>query len=332
MRKKQLGQAMVEYIIVTAALISSLFWAANSDCDGDNCISKLLTVMHDNYEGYSTSMSSVQKYGEFTTVEHDDDDDDDGGGDGGGGDGGGGTTGAPGVLNSDGLTETNLVTGTGVFAANYGYLRADGTVVNRDGDLVGSYSEDDGTFTNGDGSSTVGVKIVKVVVDEKGNVLQIRAVTNCFTGQVYSWAYVSKASGKVFNTLNLDAMDIGTLCTVASFKVIKNGEELLGRMVNGYYYASAFAVNVSSTPLASTGEVIYWEDLNRCTAMAKGWDDDVDTNQDDEDIYRDQLNIFGDDEANLGFIDQFDYTEQTMIYGASTFANGCPSSRVIDRP
>lgn len=333
MKNKQLGQAMAEYIIVTTALISSLFWAANSDCDGDNCISKLLTVMHDNYEGYSASMSSVQKYGEFTTVEGDDDCVSDcGPGDpgdpGGPGDPG---PGAPGVLNSDGLTDVNLVTGTDVFADTYGYLRSDGTVVNRDGDLLGTYSEADNTFTNGEGT-TIRVKIIKTVVDEKGNELEIRAVTNCFTGEVYSWAYVSKASGKVFNTLNLGEMDIGNLCTVASFKVIKDGEEQLGRMIDGRYYASVFAVDVSSTPLASTGEVIYWEDLNRCTAMANGWDAAVDTSQDDEDIYRDQQNILGDSDAVLGQIDQFYYIKQTMIYGEPGYANSCPSSRVIDRP
>lgn len=336
--KKQLGQAMVEYTIVTMALVSAFFLTVNDDCDGGNCISKLLTVMHDNYEGYSASMSSVQKYGEFAVSDSSGGSDDgSGGGDDGSGDGGGsGSTSGPTELNPDGLTEVNLVEGKiNNFSATFGYLRDDGTVVNADGDFLGTYSEEDGTYTDSDGVVHDNIKIETVIVDEAGNILEIRAVTDCTTGQVYSWAYVSKDSGKVFNTLNQDEMPIGDLCTTASFKVVKNGVEQSGRMVNGYYYATALAVEVSDSPLSPTGEVVYWADLNSCSAMVTGWDASVDYGDDDDDIYEEQYKMFSDDDANIGQIDQYYYATQAMDdhYGDNvSFSNDCPSSRVIHEP
>lgn len=335
MKRHQLGQAMVEYVIVTAAFVGAFFWTANTDCPGyDNCISKLLTVMHDNYEGYSNSMSAVQKYGEFTTDGSDDDDGSDGGGDGSDGGGGGSDGGGPTELNPDGITEVALVTNsTGL--STYGYLRADGSVVDGMGNVVGFYSEGDNTLTLLDGTVIDNVVVERVVVDEEGNVLHLRAVIGCSgsPAPVYSWGYESKVSGKVFNNINQNELEIGDLCTGASFKVVdNNGQSLAGRVIDGEYYAAVFAVNVSNTPLESNGEVIYWEDLGICSVMAEDWDDDVNYGIIPELTYTQQLALFNDDDANIGKMDQIDYVEQTAVFGVPVETNDCPSSRVISQP
>ncbi|OUR70953.1 hypothetical protein A9Q78_11445 [Methylophaga sp. 41_12_T18] len=329
---KQYGQSMVEYAIVCAALISALFWGANAECDGhENCLGKLLTVMHDNYDGYSSSISAIQQYGEFENGDFDDDSEDGGGDSGGGSDGGGSESGGGmnSQLNPDGLAEVTTVSTTNQFIT-YGYLAADGTVTDNNGNVVGVYDADTNTIELNDGSVT-GVSLNTEVVDEEGNVLHIRAITNCI-GAVHSWGYVSKATGKVFNSLNRGEMDIGSLCTKASFKVVNDGVEQPGRVIDGEYYASVFAADVSATPLTSSGEVIYWDDLGICSVMVNNWDGDVDTDQDDDDVYADRLALFNDDDRNLGEMDQFDYIEQTALYGVPTESNNCPSSRVLSEP
>ncbi len=348
MKRRQLGQAMVEYVIVTAAFVGAFFWSANADCPGyDNCISKLLTVMHDNYEGYSASMSAVQKYGEFTTDGGGSGDDSGGSGDDGdgGSDGGGSDGGGPPVLNPSGITEVSLATSATGFST-YGYLRADGSVVDGNGNVVGFYSEADNTLTTVEGDIINNVIIERVIVDEEGNTLHLRAVTGCSgsPAPVYAWGYESKASGKVFNNVNQNELNIGSLCTAASFKVVNNQQQpQAGRVIDGEYYAAVFAVSVSSAPLESNGEVVYWEDLGICSIMAIDWDDGVnyntnpflnphDQHQAEVDIYQQQLVLFSDEDEKIGEMDQIDYVEQTAIYGVAVEPNDCPSARVISQP
>ena len=337
----QTGQAMAEYVIVCAALITALFWGANVECDGsgngsDKCISKLLTVMHDNYDGYSSSISGVQKYGAYAASG--DPVTGGGGPDAGGGPGSGG--GGDGTLNPDGLTEIKQVTSDNGLAV-YGELLPDGSVVDANGDVVGFYSDVDDTFTDNSGNTTSAV-FNSVVLDEEGNVLHLRAVTSCtptipnlhLPKPVYSWGYVSKASDKVFNSLNKEEMDIGSLCTEPSFKVVKNGQSQGGRILNSEYFAAVFAVDVSANPLAATANVIYWDDLGICSVMVKGWDAEVDpdNDKDEDEIYAAQLLEFNDDDKNLGEIDKIDYFNQTVLYGVPTQLNDCPTTIIISKP
>jgi hypothetical protein len=335
--RKQKGQAMAEYVIVCAGLISALFWGANVECDGsDNksnkCISKLLTVMHDSYDGYSSSISGVQQYGEYAgkgaySPEP--------------GTGTGGNTGTGGGigtgLNPDGLTDVKQITnGTG--AETFGDLQPDGTVLNASGEIVGFYSESDNTFTDNDGN-TVSAARRDVVLDEAGNVLHLRAVTECVglpspsARPVYSWAYVSKASGKVFNSLNKDELDINGYCTQSSFKVVKDGKEQGGRIINSEYFAAVFAVEVSSSPLNATGEVVYWEDLGICSVMAKSWDADIDPDddKDEDELYAARVALLSDSDRKIGELDKTDYFTQTA-FGAPTHTNSCPTTKIIEKP
>ena len=336
----QKGQSMAEYVVVCAGLLSSLFIVGNLDC-GDNgrttkCVASLLTVMHDNYDGYSSSISAVQQYGEFAAKGSYNPDPDDGGNDGGGDDGAGGGIG--GGLDPNGLTDVNQITSEDGFST-LGYLQPDGTVLDANGEVVGFYSDTDNTFTDNDGNVT-SAALNKLVLDEEGNVLHLRAVTDCsglpspFPRNVYSWAYVSKASGKVFNSLNKEEMAIDGKCDQASFKVVKNGAEQGGRILNSEYFASVFAVDVSATPLAATGDVVYWTDLGICSVMAKNWDADIDpdNDKDEEELYAARLLLFSDPDRNLGEIDQQDYTAQTLIYGAPPQPNGCPTVNIISQP
>ena len=337
MMKRQLGQAMAEYVIVCAALISALFWGANVECDGgdsgsNKCIAKLLTVMHDNFDGYSSSISAVQKYGDYaasgTPVE--------GGGSpgtvGGPGSGGGSVDGS----GSEGLTDAKQVTSNDG-SVIYGDVLADGSVVDGDGNIVGFYSETDNTYTDNGGGSASAIA-TNVVKDEEGNVLHLRAVTSCAPSlpgiptPVYSWGYVSKATGKVFNSLTKTELDIGGLCTQASFKVVKDGQEQGGRILNGQYFASVFAINVSTAPLNASGEVVYWEDLGLCSVMVTNWDGDLESGLDDQEEYDARVAILNDSDRNIGEIDPVDYFNQTQIYGVPTEANGCPSAYVLSAP
>ena len=335
----QKGQSMVEYVIVCSALITALLLGANAECDGGingrtNCISKLLTVMHNNYDGYSSSISSVQKYGAYTANGSPvtGDDTSGSGGDPGSGSGGG----SGGGLNPDGLTEINKVISANGFSV-HGDLLSDGRVVDANGDVIGFYSEENNTFTDNNGS-IVSATSSRLVLDEDGNILHVRAVTECMSllpglpKPVYSWAYVSKASGKVFNSLNKAEMDIGSLCTEPSFKVVKNGQPQGGRVLNSEYFAAVYAVDVSSTALIATGEVVYWADLSICSVMVSGWDAGVDTDQSDEDIYADKIAIFADPDNNLGEMDQLDYVNQTILYGVPVENNDCPTVNIISQP
>lgn len=319
--RRQLGQSMVEYTIVCAALITALFFVDDTSCPGyKNCVSKLLTVMHDGYDGYSASISAIQKYGDYAA-------DISGSSSSGSSSGSsnGGSSGSSGgiSLNSDGLTEVSLVSSS---LTNWGYLNDDGSVTDADGNIVGYYDDATGTITTTKGD-VYSASVNTTIVDEEGNVLHLRAVTDCATNEVYGWAYVSKATGKVFNNVNRNEMDIGSLCTQAAFKVSKNGVEQGGRILNGEYYAAVYNVTISATPQTPSGEVIYWDfgsgGGSQCSVMVAGWDDGVGSDAE-------RLTLLGDANYYLGDMDYTDYLEQTLIYSsAPTETNDCPSSRTI---
>jgi hypothetical protein len=344
---KQKGQAMAEYVIVCAGLITALFLGANVECNGsDNtsnkCISKLLTVLHDNYDGYSSSISGVQQYGQYAAKGSYDADPDDGTGSGTGNSGTGGTIGG---LNPDGLTEQTQITSSDGLAT-FGTLQPDGTVVNDNGDIIGFYSDTDNTFTDNNGNTYSAANRAQVL-DEEGNILHLRAVTACsgtipgfpYAKPVYSWGYVSKASGKVFNSLNKKEIDISGYCTEPSFKVVKNGQEQGGRILNSEYFAAIFAASVSATPLNATGDVVYWKDLGGpgigiCSVMVKEWDADIDpdNDKDEDELYAARIALFTDPDRNLGQIDAIDYFDQTTFYGVPPQPNGCPTTITISNP
>ena len=341
MTDMQKGQAMAEYVIVCAALITALFLGANVECDGsDNtsnkCISKLLTVLHDNYDGYSSSMSAVQQYGQYAAKGSYDTDPDDGTGSGTGNPGTGGDIGSG--LNPDGLTDQTQITSSDGLAT-FGTLQPDGTVVNSNGDIMGFYSDTDNTFTDNNGN-TYSAANRALVLDEEGNILHLRAVTACpasipgfpFVKPVYSWGYVSKASGKVFNSLNKNEMDISGYCTEPSFKVVKNGQEQGGRILNSEYFAAIFAADVSAAPLNASGEVVYWKELGICSVMVKEWDADVDPADSAAAQYAARIVLFTDPDRNLGQIDTIDYFDQTTFYGVPLQPNNCPTTTIISNP
>lgn len=327
--KRQRGQSMVEYLIVTSALVTTMFWAANADCPGyDSCVSKLLTTMHDNYSGYSASISAVQKYGSFEARDNSDSSWTDNGGGSGSGSGGSGSSGG---LNQDGLTQISKVTSADGLST-YGNLQSDGTVTDTYGNIVGTYDEATGTFTATDGTATAAAN-VNAILDEGGNVLQLDAIIDCSKPptKIYAFGYQSTVSQKVYSNVTFSEMDIGSYCTEDAFKIVDNdGAEASGRIVDGMYYAAVETVTVSSDPLNADGEVVYWADLNVCAVMVSGWDDSVDTTQSAADIYVDQLKLFTD--AKIGEMSSAHYAEQTSIYGVASWPNDCVSNRTLAQP
>ena len=325
---------MTEYLIICLSLVGSFYWVANEDCeDYDNCISKLLTVMHDNYDGYSASMSAVQKYGAYGADVRESTwaDDVDGGGDSGG-------SGSSGGLSDDGLTAVSEVTDS-IGYESYGSLQPDGTVVNEAGEIVGYYDDSTGVYTSMDGSVVANAAVAEVVLDEEGNVLQLSAVVVCGTDPavVVGFGYQSQATDTFFNSAQKSEIDIGSYCTKPSYTIVdKDGNTESGRIVDGQYYAVTETIILDSAGSVPVGEVVYWSDLNICSVMISSWDSGVDTGQSAEDIYADQLALFlePDDTLNprIGSQDDSYYVEQTALYGADTWPDDCVSTRTVSQP
>ncbi|MDO3386267.1 hypothetical protein QWI17_10495 [Gilvimarinus sp. SDUM040013] len=337
----QLGQSMAEYTVVMAALVGGLLVANRGACpdEYEDCIEYLLTVMHDNYDGYSASLSAVQEYATDYEVSEssggwddsggdDDDDDDDGSS-------GGGDVEVPTVAVGFG---TAVGDGTSV----YGSVNADGEVIN-DGEVVGTYDSSTGEFTATDGT-TESVVTSDVIVDEDGNILEREAVTDCDTGEVYAFGYRSEADGEFYDSLQYNEMDVSGYCTVATYKAedADGNEDGGGRIVDGFYYAVTTTYQVAADPMAPEGEVVYFEDPDQnpatddgvCVVLAAGWDSGLDP--DDDNYYEDQLELLNNppdgESLVIGYLDADYYTEQVMGNGEPTSPNDCVSNREITEP
>ncbi|MDO3380682.1 hypothetical protein [Gilvimarinus algae] len=340
----QLGQSMAEYLVVMAALVGGLLVANRGACPDhyEDCIEYLLTVMHDNYDGYSASISAVHEYADDYEVAEapasSDGDGSDDGGDGGGSAGGGGSTEPEAAI-----SQSTILTSNGGFT-NLGEYDPSTGLVTQNGEVVGSYDSDTGVFEAVDGGTTTNVEQVDVITDEDGNILQREAVSDCGDPPgIYGFGYESQANGNFYDSLQFNEMDIDGFCTETAYKVRdRQGNEDGGRIVDGYYYA------VSTTPdsFLSTGvkepdgEVVFFDlggGVTHCAVMAAGWDSGIDTDDlSDEEIYAEQLALLlePDEEETtvIGSMDAEHYTEQVYINGEPAASNDCVSNRVITAP
>jgi len=291
LRRSQFGQAMAEYLVVSTALIGAFFWTANTDCPGyDNCLSNLLTVMHNKYEGYSNSMTAVHRYGEFRGEGYDSTwtDGGGGGGDGGGG-GGGGDIPQDGLIRSD--TVTSLDGGT-----TYGTLIGGQYVVDGDGNVIGTYNGVTGVVTL-DSGVEYDALVSQVVVDEDGNPAELQAVVICGTTIVLGFGYESGVTGDFHGSLTLEQIDISPYCTLPTYAIVDtDGVSSNGAIVGSEYYASTLSVEINAgTQQVASGDVVYFnievpddEDLYAgsdpgigeqvvdCAILVTGWDGDPD--------------------------------------------------------
>lgn len=339
---RQLGQSMAEYTVVMAALVGGLLVANRGACPSeyDDCIQYLLTTLHDNYGGYSSSISALHEYQTDYQVAPPGPDwteDPTGDTDPGGSTGGGGTPELePGVTEGTILTSSN---GT----ENLGDYDSDTGVVTKDGVFVGTYDAETGMFEANDGS-IVKAASSNATTDENGNILQRVAVSDCGNPPgVIAFGYISKTDETFYDSLQRKEADIGNKCTEAAYKVTSlDGSEDGGRIVDGYYYA------VTTTPAAyldtgvkdPEGEVVYFDfggASGVCTVMAMGWDSGIDTDDlSNEEIYAEQLKLFKETDENestvIGYMDA-DYYRQQMLFGDEPAAeNNCVSNRVISSP
>ncbi|WP_049724077.1 hypothetical protein [Gilvimarinus polysaccharolyticus] len=339
---RQLGQSMAEYTVVMAALVGGLLVANKGACPSEyeDCIEYLLTTMHDNYDGYSSSISAVQEYAtDYEIAEND------GGWDNGAGDGSSdGSSGSGGPSEpTPGISQTTVVTANGGYT-NLGEYDPSSDIVTQNGELVGTYNPNTGVFESVDGGSVANATISDVVVDKDGNILQRVALSDCANPPgIIAFGYQSEADGKFYDALQLKETDIGSGCTEAAYKVIgRQGNEDGGRIVDGYYYA------VSTTPASSVstgvkdpdGEVVFFDlggGVTFCSVMASGWDSGIDTDGlDDDEIYAEQLKLLlepNEDETTvIGSMDAEYYTEQVYINGEPAADNNCVSNRTITAP
>ncbi|WP_339618039.1 hypothetical protein [uncultured Gilvimarinus sp.] len=327
-----------------AALVGGLLIANKGTCPSEyeDCIEYLLTTMHDNYNGYSASISSVHEYAtDYEIAERDSgwDEDGDSGDEGGGSTGGGATTQpeAP-------VTQTTMLTANGGMS-NLGEYDPSSGLVTQNGEVVGSYNPSTGTYESSDGTVINNVNSNDVVVDEDGNILQREAVTDCGDpAQVYGFGYRSEANGDFYDSLQFSEMDVADYCTEATYKVVaRDLSEDGGRIVDGYYYAVSTtpASYIDSGPKQPDGEVVYFEqvgtsgqDASVCVVMAAGWDSGIDTEDlSDEEVYAEQLALLyepNEEESTwIGSLDNEYYVEQVYLNGESASENDCPASRVI---
>lgn len=340
--RRQSGQSMVEYAIVCGALFTGLYMVNEGCEDYDNCIQQLQVAMHDNYAGYSASISAVHQYGEFTADVNDStwgDGDDDGGDDG----SGGGST----VSGEEYVQEVNTLTSSGGTSGfgTVGYLSSDGTtVVDSSGNEIGTYDPDTGLYTDFEGN-TVSVTENNYVVDQDGNLVYLTAVVSC-TGDppdVFGFGYPI-ASGTFFSSSSKEELDVpGSLCQEPAFNVLtRTGGDAGGSIVNGYYYANDFtSSSLEEFGIAFEGEVVYDSLTGQCVALVNGWDEgsnldtdtaDPDDTWDDEKTYAEEYSRLNDADYVLGYLDAGDYSDQTTFGGADTYPFSCVSSRTLSPP
>jgi hypothetical protein len=327
---RQLGQAMVEYTIVTAAFVTGLLVLNNGACpdEYEDCIEYLLTVMHDKQDGYSASITAVQDYGKsyrpappskWPDDDEDSSDDSD-------------TSSGPGEIGEDGIRQTTEITNP-LGTNSYGFLEGS-NVVDANGNVVGTYNSETGIFVPVSGAP-VGVVERRVVRDEAGNILQMQAVVDCGTGKVYGFGYRSEVSGKFVNSLNLQEANISGFCLAPSYEVeTRTGALDGGRIVNGYYYPVSITANF--VPTEPAGEVVYWPELGYCAVMANDWDSGLDPDLDDDERYAAQVEMLFDTDPStspfLGRQRNSHYVEQTFIHGQPAWPNDCVSVRTVAAP
>lgn len=332
---RQFGQSMVEYSIVTSALFFSIF-VANEGCpEYDNCIQALQVAMHDNYRGYSASISAVQRYGEF---EADVEDSNWQTGPGSGGSGGSSGSVNPNAANY--LTSQSVLTSGG---SSIGQVAGDGvTVLNEDGFEIGSYDRGSSTFTDLSGGRQTAT-VNDIVFDDEGNRVYLNAVYNCASPPtqptVVGFVYPHSTEDELyFSSSTKDPIEIGSaFCFAPAFGVVTtDGKPGGGSIVNGVFYAD----NTTFSTLAAgakepVGEVVYLNDgSDSCIVIANGWDDDVDYSGTDQEIYDAQLELLTDtssDSAIIGYLDNEDYLAQ-IIGGANSSPNDCVSRQTIEPP
>lgn len=332
---------MAEYTVVMAALVGGLLVANKGACpdEYEDCIEYLLTVMHDNYDGYSASIAAVHEYSNDPDVAAPPSGGNQGGGgsdDGGGNTGGGGGSAEPTMP----IYQTTLVTSDGGFST-YGELDPSTGLVTNNGEVVGTYDEATGVFEAADGT-TVTAHLEDVVVDEDGNVLQREAITDCGDPpQVYGFGYESQANGNFYDSLQFNEMDISGYCTEDAYKVVdRDGNEDGGRIVDGYYYAVTTTPDssIDSGVMSPDGEVVYFDlgDASICAVMVTGWDSGIDEDLSEEEYYAAQLELLfepnQDESTWIGSLDTEHYTEQVYLNGVPASPNDCPANRVISEP
>jgi hypothetical protein len=316
MMQMQFGQSMVEYTIVTSAIVTALLYASSADCPGyDSCVGKLLTSIHDSYDGYSASISAVQKYPDVELAEPPPPatptNNNSAGSD---GTGGSGFTSPGGFSSNTGLNEIQVVSSS-LNNLQLGTLQTDGSVLDQSGNAVGFYDQETGEFITTAGN-TVDVTVTSEIYDQDGNRLYARAVVDCQqTEQVYGWAYVSPSTGEAFNTLNRNTLNLSGYCTVPSYGITNDGQAYPGRVVAGLYYQNTVSIRVGSQAQTSNGELIFLEDSGSCLVARTDWDlgEGSLSSSEAEELIRREENFIGE----LDALEYFDQTQST----------DCPSSR-----
>ncbi|HEY7883576.1 MAG TPA: hypothetical protein VIC08_01370 [Cellvibrionaceae bacterium] len=288
--QRQLGQSMAEYTVVMAALVGGLLVANKGACPNvyEDCIEYLLTVMHDNYDGYSSSISAVHQYDR----DYEYSDGGEGWEDNPGDDPGGDPGGDPGVLPDPPPVAPATVLQSADGSITYGTVDAEGNV-SLNNEVIGFYDQATGEYVDSGGVAIVGVVVNDVIIDADGNVLELTALVDCVTGVSYGFGYESQVNGNFYDALQYKEVNSGSYCTAPSYPVyLSDGTQDGGRVVNGLYYASIYSGGLPS-PMQPTGEVVYFAEFDECVVMVTGWDEGIlAENEDEDDIYEAMIELW----------------------------------------
>ncbi len=327
--RRQSGQAMSEYLIVTMALVIGIPTAYKAGelvgllspqeeaCAGyDNCITKLLSVVHDQYQGYGNAMTAVHRYPITSASVSGDSTDDaaDGGEDGSSGS-------LDGIVDPvEGVSQQQVVTGSD--GQVYGFAQADGSVFDVDGNLIGYYADD--VFTPIGGES-VPASAAYGIVDEDGNLLDPMALVDCETGDAAKFVYQSTVTGENYDTASLsplDSEDTVGLCGPEATYQMRDTEGNIdeGGVIHGATYYASFL----GDPVA-TGDVVlvaiavdqddedypeqFWgEVVSECGVIVTGWNAD---------------------ETKTAAQNYLSFKDQGAVLGTYAGDQGCPAETII---
>lgn len=291
----QRGQAMAEYTVVIWALITALLVVDNNmDCPGyDNCISKLTSVVHNQYQGYSNSITAIQRYQSFAEE----------------------TSPRPTPVPPPvapplppvivpppdptppadaGLSAAQVLTDSD--GNTIGVVQPDGTVLDENGTPIGEYSDSAGMYSPYEGEPIVAGQTTGVT-DSNGNVLQPKAVYDCRLEikprTPTNWIYETTDAGgqtAAFTTDNYSVVELsqGRDCVANTQQVVDaDGNVDSGVVLDGRYYITflgseiteggdgeVVSVNAVVPPRAPYEEKDWCKAINDCRVMAPlGWEE-----------------------------------------------------------
>jgi hypothetical protein len=278
---------MAEYTVVTVALVTAMLYTSrNMDCsnmngiNGQNCLDALLTVMEENYAGYSSAISDVHNYDVSYTEGTPP-----GASGGGAVDPGTGIGGEVPPYSGSTLSEVTTLSTFDIFGCGVrsGTVLPDNTVVDENGNEIGIYEPAENKITYNDGCVDENPRTSKSVEDCEGNELEMVAIRDRSSGAIAGFGYESEAedceglflSGNLTEPYDLDTSDYSIVPANQVHEAVDpDFQTTSGAIVDGEYYANTFTFSLEDQD--ASAEVVYFfyddSDDESCAIMRPDWE------------------------------------------------------------